>query len=518
MTLNDIVQKEEYSQFKLISADYDESADTTTLTFLYPTDSHQPTEQDKEKLKDEVQKFMGDLAKCSVKFRQSYIDNQVLFDSLVDFEAVEFPYLKGFFNKTDTHYTKENNTIKILLNCDKEMKDLLEKNQFCNRFEDFLTSKYYENIEIELNPCKQPIKEDLEENLSPQTELLNILNEEEKINSVEVDEVLNIVGKLITAPAVFIKNIKKKNEEVVIAGKVSNPIFSQFVPKSQKDKVNPVQKNKFTFLLTDASGNIEVIMFPVDKDVEKLKQIQEGNEVVVSGFLSEFANKTNLKADALSLCKVLTKEVKYIWREPIKDYLTIQPKPMVDLQQMDLFSMFEQKNFVQKNSDYWTPDKSVVVFDFETTGLNAENCEIIEIGAVKVTNGVCVETFSTLVHPNCKLPSEITGITGITDEMLVFAPTLDKVLPDFHKFTQGCVLSAYNIGFDIKFLLKAGLKYRYKFDNPQIDTLELARNKVASLHNYKLSSVVKALGVSLEEAHRALNDAVATAKVFIKLI
>jgi len=285
------------------------------------------------------------------------------------------------------------------------------------------------------------------------------------------------------------------------------------VPKYQKDKVNPVQKNKFTFLLNDASGEIEIIMFPVDKDVEKLAQIQEGNEVVISGVISEFANKTNIKADAVSICKVLTKQVKYIWREPIKNYMTVQPKPMVDLQQMNLFSILEQKPH-----EYWTPDKSVVVFDFETTGLNYENCEIIEIGAVKVVNGVCTETFSTLVNPNCKLPPEITGITGITDEMLVFAPTLDKVIGDFHKFTRGSILSAYNIGFDIKFLQKAGLKYRYKFDNEKIDTLELARNKIASLHNYKLSSVVNALDIKLEGAHRAINDAIATAKVFIKLI
>ena len=102
--------------------------------------------------------------------------------------------------------------------------------------------------------------------------------------------------------------------------------------------------------------------------------------------------------------------------------------------------------------------------------------------------------------------------------MLVFAPTLEDVIADFYKFTKGSVLSAYNIGFDIKFLKNAGLKYRYNFNNEQIDTLELARSKIASLSNYKLSTVVKALNISLVDAHRALNDAIATAKVFIKLI
>ena len=91
-------------------------------------------------------------------------------------------------------------------------------------------------------------------------------------------------------------------------------------------------------------------------------------------------------------------------------------------------------------------------------------------------------------------------------------------MPDFYRFTYGAVLSAYNIDFDYQFLDISGKKLRLLFNNEQIDTLRLARNKVPSLSNYKLGTVVKALNITLENAHRALADAYATAKVFIKLI
>lgn len=510
MTFNDLLKKEEFSKFKLVQADYDENKDETVLTFLYP-ENENSIEELKEKLKQEATNALGDVGACKFKFKQSYIDEDLLFSNLTFFENQEFPYLKGLIAKEDLHIKKENGLITITIDCDDEVNNILTKYDFSDCFSKFLKDKYYEDVKFIYNVCKQPKQSGQTEELSSAAELLKIYEEEEKLNKVEVSEVVNIYGKEIKNLAKFIKDIPAKGD-IVVAGKISKFLSSKYVPKSQKNLENPLQKPKITFLLEDASGSIEIVVFPSEKEAEKLSNLSDGVEVVVEGSLSFFSDRKNIMASSISVCKILTKEVQYIWREPIKEYTTVKPKPMVDLKQMDLFSAFEQKN------SYWDDGKSVVVFDFETTGLNADNCEIIEIGAVKVTNGVCCETFSTLVNPNQKLPLEITNITGITDEMLVFAPTIDKVLPDFHKFCQGCVLSAYNIGFDIKFLKNAGLKFRYKFDNPQIDTLELARQKIASLHNYKLSSVVKALNITLNEAHRALNDAIATAKVFIKLI
>jgi len=508
--INDLLKKEQFKCFKLMSADYDEKKDLTTITFLYSS-FNKPEESKKEELKSEILKILGDLTKTKIKFKQSYIDDDIVFTKFDEFTH-SFPYLKGCFSLKDIHTQMTEEEAKIEIDCDPDTKDLLLNYNFVLDFKKLLESELYEKVTIKLNSIKEQKVYFNYDEKNPKLELNNIFEQEKKLNKVDVDEIVNVVGKNIFGGAVFVQDINK-TEETTLAGQLLVPTWSEFVPKNKKASGDATLKSKFSFVLKDASGEIDVVMFPNKSDEEKLKNLTEGCEVIICGLYNEFMGRINFKANALSLCKIKTKEVKYLWREPIKEYKKVFPEKMVDLQQMNLFSMFNEKS-----SDYWKDGKSVVVFDFETTGLNPENCEIIEIGAVKVENGVCSQTFSTLINPHQKLSLEISELTGITDEMLVFAPDLEDVLPDFHKFCQGAVLSAYNIGFDIQFLLKAGKKFRYKFDNERIDTLDLARQKIPSLPNYKLSSVVKALDIVLNDAHRAINDAVATAKVFIKLI
>ena len=108
---------------------------------------------------------------------------------------------------------------------------------------------------------------------------------------------------------------------------------------------------------------------------------------------------------------------------------------------------------------------------------------------------------------------EVQLLTHITDEMVKDAPSIENVIADFYDWTRGCVLSGYNvIGFDMKFIKKAGQKY-----NDIIDTLIVARTSKLRCSNYKLGTVVSALGLTLEGAHRAYNDAHATAQVLLAL-
>ncbi len=510
MTINDLTNKEEYKKFKVSDAEYNKLSDKITITFLY-SEFNKPTDEEKQKLKNEALSILGGLTKNEIKFRKSYIDDDLVYGLLNNYTNT-FPYLKGAIKKEDIHAELKEDGAFVYIDCDKDMKELLENYKFLDEFKAIIQKYVFEDVTIILNANKNSVRTFVDDEMSSKMELKSIMEQEQALNKVKVDNIVNLVGKNILSDAVFIKDVKK-TDEVVLAGEFTSPVWSQFVPRNQKGKQDAQVRDKLSFILKDASGQIEVVMFPNDKDKEKLERLTEGAEVIISGNYNDFMGRVNIRANALSVCKILTKEVKYIWREPEKEYKTIIPQKMEDLQQVNLFSMFDQKP-----NEYWQDGKSVVVFDFETTGLNADNCEIIEIGAVKVTNGVCTETFSTLVNPHQKLGREISELTGITDDMLVFAPDLEDVLPDFHKFVHNSVLSAYNIGFDIQFLLKAGEKYRYKFDNERIDTLELARQKIPSLPNYKLSSVVKALDIVLNDAHRAINDAIATAKVFIKLI
>lgn len=164
-------------------------------------------------------------------------------------------------------------------------------------------------------------------------------------------------------------------------------------------------------------------------------------------------------------------------------------------------------------------DDTYVVFDIETTGLSKEKEMITEIGAVKVADGKIIERFSTFVNPQRPISAEITKLTGITDDMVKDAPTIENVLPEFLKFCEDTVLVAHNASFDTGFIRiaaeRAGLG---ELHHTIVDTLELARALLPELNKHKLDIVCEHLGVTLNGHHRAVNDAEATAEVFIKFL
>ena len=107
----------------------------------------------------------------------------------------------------------------------------------------------------------------------------------------------------------------------------------------------------------------------------------------------------------------------------------------------------------------------------------------------KTMSPVLNQVFSTFIKPTVPIPEAITELTHITDDMVADAPAINYVLPDFYKYCYGCSLVAQNIAFDYGFLNAIGKKMLYKFDNPQYDTMVMARNKIRGLKNYKLGTI-----------------------------
>lgn len=161
---------------------------------------------------------------------------------------------------------------------------------------------------------------------------------------------------------------------------------------------------------------------------------------------------------------------------------------------------------------------SFVVFDIETTGLSSEKNNITEIGAVKVSDGKIVDTWSTFVNPGEKIPPEITDLTGITDSMVADAPKIGEILGDFLQFCEGSVLVAHNAKFDVGFIKTACKRNNIEFNLTWLDTLLLARCLYPDLPKHTLDFLSKHLNVLLENHHRAVDDAKATADIFVKML
>ena len=161
---------------------------------------------------------------------------------------------------------------------------------------------------------------------------------------------------------------------------------------------------------------------------------------------------------------------------------------------------------------------SFVVFDIETTGFSPLTCKIIEIGAVRVENGQITDRFSTFVNPKVPIPFRIEQLTSISDSMVMDAPTVEQVLPEFLEFCKGAVMVAHNADFDMGFIMENCDQLGIPHDFTYVDTVGMARFLLPALNRFKLDTVAKAVGVPLQHHHRAVDDAECTAFIFTKFV
>jgi len=163
-------------------------------------------------------------------------------------------------------------------------------------------------------------------------------------------------------------------------------------------------------------------------------------------------------------------------------------------------------------------DDTFVVFDLETTGLSASHDRIIEIGAVKVESGKITDRFSTFVNPQIPIPYAIEKLTFISDSMVKDAPLIQDALPKFLEFVGDAAVVGHNAEFDVSFIENKAKDIGIETDFTVTDTVRMGQFLLPDLNNYKLDTLAKKLDVELLNHHRAVDDAEATAHIFVKLI
>ena len=184
---------------------------------------------------------------------------------------------------------------------------------------------------------------------------------------------------------------------------------------------------------------------------------------------------------------------------------------------VEAYLVDDMKGIVQ-NSKGQSMRGTFVVFDIETTGFSALRDKIIEIGAVRVEDGKIVGRFSEFVNPRIPIPFRIEKLTSINDSMVAGADSIDVILPRFVEFCRGAVMVAHNAEFDMSFIEKNCGDLGIETDYTSVDTVGMARFLLPQLNRFKLDTVAKAVGVSLEHHHRAVDDAECTAQIFQKFI
>lgn len=153
------------------------------------------------------------------------------------------------------------------------------------------------------------------------------------------------------------------------------------------------------------------------------------------------------------------------------------------------------------------PDVTFVVFDTETTGFSAKDDRIVEIGAVKIRNGEVIEERSWLINPQRTIPRRVTGVHGITGQIVRNKPTFDEVYPEFVEFVGDAVLVAHNARFDVD-MVRAEVD-RHGLDqmpNVCLDSLKLFRKWWPSAKSHQLGALAEQLGIAGEGFHRGMAD------------
>ena len=194
------------------------------------------------------------------------------------------------------------------------------------------------------------------------------------------------------------------------------------------------------------------------------------------------------------------------------------PKDFKVIFGVEAYVVDDEQNMVERPKDAMIEQEEYIIFDIETTGFDPYKDKIIEIGAVKLKGRNIIDRFSAFVNPEVPIPEEIIKLTNITDDMVKDAELIDTVLPRFLEFCGDCTMVAHNAKFDVGFLTQKARQLELEFLPSVIDTLYWARVLITDLKRFNLKALANYFNISLDNHHRAVDDAEATASIFIKML
>lgn len=366
-----------------------------------------------------------------------------------------------------------------------------------------------------------------------------------------------VKGKAIREKPVPISEaVQRLGERLVIVGDV----FAAEIKELRNEKSVAV------FDVTDYSGSLKVKLFGKGEEFEsmKLSSIKSGCTLLVSGKVDydNYSHDITITPQSVIKVKRIPKMDNYpekrvelhchtnmssmdavtdavtllnraaMWGHKamaITDHGVVQAFPDAMYNKpKDLNVIYGCEAYVVNNLDKqkilkYPDERSVndelIVFDVETTGLNFSKDRLTEIGAVKLKNMQVVDSFNTMVNPERPIPQKITELTGITDEMVSNAPKEGEALRRFIEFCgDNPILAAHNANFDTSFINEAckrsGISFKYNW----LDTLILCKCMLPEMGRHKLDYVAKQLKLGKFEHHRASDDALMLAKIYIELV
>lgn len=531
-------------EFMLKSALLDKDADFCVVEILYK-DGIIFSQADKKGIEEFALSILPKNYTYEFNFTKRYINEERILDDTKSFLAQNFPSISNQIKNV----TLVDGKFEIVVVVDELSFAHAKTRKVSHEIESFLKEKYNNfdyacHIEVG-SVFVEDERQELIKNFREESEdiyanrkieffdvvpLVGSFEEGEKADYIKdkttPEPLVVVCGKIKSIQEKVIKRKPKSKEEntenqddVDDSQNAETEETEQTQPDKKQDSVETpkYQRKLYKFTLSDFTGDISCVFFSNKENQAKIEKLDTDSVVVVRGALEEdsYSGGNTLKVKDIAYCSIpenLTEYIEYRKEKPFYEF--VEPEKVVTFTQDNLLNFAEEKQVPK-----YLQNKTFVCYDFETTGLHFANGDkIIEIGAVKIENGKITEKFMSFVDPEKHIPEESSAISGIVDSDVQGAPTADKVLQDFYKWTRGAIIIGYNnINFDNVFLIGQGKEARWNFDNETDDVYKWAQKYVRGAKNYKLKTIADKLGVTLDNAHRAVYDALATAEVFIKI-
>ena len=545
MNIKDIILQDEsmrkYDISEIIKIDYLQKS-CVFIVYLKTKELVSPL------IKDEIQKILKEKTKIDAKVEFVNILEEITDSNIRDVFSGIFkvdPLKNNFFKDSNISIAGNNINIshfsQVLLN---NFEDCPDMKSIKSNLKDFYDFKG--NIIFSLDNELIPEKKDDELNST-----LKKIQEENKQNSFKMKSSKKkskskngyTLGREIKDSPTLIKDLDDNSGRVTIMGEVF---------KIEERKLRNAKK-LLSIYVTDHSSSIILKIFL--KENEEIESLKEGNLYLYRGKVTydmyskeltmivkdinelekkvredledekrvELHAHTNMSTmDAIASPREIVEKAKSFGHKAvaITDHGVVQGFPEASaagkehgvkiIYGMEAYMVNDETNIIENIKD---DVKDFLVFDIETTGFSYKNNKIIEIGGARVRDGEIIDTFSTFVNPEVKIPFKITELTGITDSMVKDAPLIDEVILDFNEFIKDSILVAHNAYFDVGFIKKNLKDQNISIDNPVLDTVPLARYVYKDLKRHRLDVIAKHIGIDMGSHHRALDDAFTTVRI-----
>lgn len=511
-----------FNFLKLKQVFFDTQQNSCQIHFIYPSNM-EIEENDKQTIQNIVKETLNiDGTLLLIRINKSFVEKDLIENEILGYFKENSPAFFNSLTKSNIDIDINDFNVKIVFRLEEDLYNYALKQNLDKKLLKHLENSFCAYFDVSLN---------ITEKLQAQDDLLALridtLKKQNDLNAIlghsqdkyMVVDKKAIMGNEINFSPRHISSVNSESEICVVAGKINflteKTYTSKRKHKNKDGTEEPMIKPYFNFTLKDDSGSIQAVVFPSKANYHKMHLLKNGDTILVKGAVkrSTFNEKFSISVKDISFCTIPNKNEVHVNvnQNEITEYRYIKPIKYSSAKQSNLFD-------TKQNLSYEVQNQTYVVYDFETTGVDFNNDEIIEIGALKIENGAFTDVFSCLVKPKKSIPPDATKINRITNEMVANCYSIEQVICDFYLFCKDCQMVGYNNRmFDSLFLTKAGKLVGLDFNNEQIDAFVLAKDKLKGLRNYKLSTVSKYLEVNLVDAHRALNDVIATAEVFLKL-